>query len=903
MTASVASLTAFNRGRISPLALARIDFKRTALSAEIQTNWMPRALGSMMLRPGLEYTGATKSNLQSVTLPFVFAVDDTARLELTNLVMRVWVNDALVTRASVTSAVTNGTFNSDLTGWTDADAGSAASTWLTGGYMSLVGDGNSAARRRQQVTCSGGNIGVRHALNIVVNRGPVLLRVGSASGGDQYISETRLYTGYHSLAFTPSGDFWIELFNFNERAALVDSVVVASAGTMELTTPWPTAALDLIRWDQSGDVLFVACEGYRQYRIERRATDSWSVVVYESDDGPFQVQNITPITLAPGATSGDTTLTASEAYFRSGHVGTLFKITQSGQSQDATITGADQFTSPIRVTGIDGTRIFGIFITGTFVATVTLQYSVGEPGDWVDAASGSYTAPTSISYDDTLDNQIIYYRIGVKSGGYTSGTIGVVLSYLAGSQTGIARVTAYSSATSVNIAVLAEFANTTAAADWSESYWSDYRGYPSSVALYEGRLWWAGKDRIWGSVSDAYHSYDEDFEGDAGTINRSIGSGPVDSVGWLIPLQRLLLGGEGKVYSTRSSSLDEPLSPTNFNIKSITAQGAAQVNGALVDTAAVFVQRSGTRVYSAEYDATAYDYGVSELTQLVPEIGEPGIVRLAVQHQPEKRIHCIRSDGSVALMVFDRQEEVTCWIDIETPGASGFVEDVVVLPGEVEDQVYYTVKRTINSSTVRYHEKWALESECRGFPSAKHADSFKSYSGSAVTTITGLSHLEGKEVVVWGWNTVTPFTNSDGDAIGRDLGTFTVASGQITGLANAVTNAVVGLAYTAQYKSTKLSYAAEALTAKKKVSQVGLIARWIHAQGLRYGPDFDNLDDLPQVERAAAVSQNDMRTAYDEEQFPMGSRWDTDSRICLEASSPRPVTVLGLVIGMETNVK
>jgi hypothetical protein len=908
MGAANQELNAFNRGRISPLALARTDFKRTALSAEIQTNWMPRALGSMMLRPGLEYTGTTKSNLQSVQIPFVFSTDDTARLELTNLVMRVWVDDALVTRASVTTAITNGAFGTDLTGWTDVDSGSAASTWLTGGYMSLIGTGTASAKRRQEVTCSGGNVNVRHALNIVIERGPVTIRVGSASGTDNYIAETVLDTGYHSLAFTPSGNFWIDLFSFTEAASLVDSIAVASAGAMELVTPWPTADLGKVRWDQSGDIVFCACDGYRQRKIERRADDSWSVVVYESDDGPFRVQNVGPITITPSATSGDITLTASEALFHSTQVGALFRLTQTGQSQDVSITGADQWSDPIRVTGIDGSRVFSIFISGTWAGTVTVQYSVGDPGDWVDAESGSFTDNTAISYDDTLDNQVIYYRIGMKAGAYTSGTAEALLEYSSGSQTGIARVTSFTSATVVNAAVLSEFANAGATSDWAESYWSAYRGFPSAVALYEGRIWWAGKDRIWGSISDAFYSYDDTFEGDAGPISRSIGSGPVDTVGWLLPLQRLLLGGEGRVYSARSSSLDEPLSPTNFNIKSISGQGSAQVGGTLLDTSAVYLQRSGQRIYEAAYDAGSYDYAVNELTQLVPEIGEPGIVKIVAQHQPEKRLHCIRSDGTVALMIYDRQEEVTCWIDVETPGAGGFVEDAVVLPGEAEDQVYYTVKRTISASDVRYHEKWALESECRGFPEAHLADSFKLYTGAAVTTITGLSHLEGKEVVVWGWNTATPFENAEGDAIGRDLGTFTVASGQITGLADAVTNAVVGLAYEATYKSSKLAYgidprAGTSLVAKKRISQLGIIARWVHAQGLRYGTDLDHLDDLPQTERGETIDEHDMRSAYDEEQFSVSGDWDTDTRLYLVAASPRPCTVLAAIVGMEANAK
>ena len=62
---------AFNRGLISPLALARVDLKRSALSAEEQTNWMPRTLGSMMLRAGWQYIGSTASNAAARYIEFV----------------------------------------------------------------------------------------------------------------------------------------------------------------------------------------------------------------------------------------------------------------------------------------------------------------------------------------------------------------------------------------------------------------------------------------------------------------------------------------------------------------------------------------------------------------------------------------------------------------------------------------------------------------------------------------------------------------------------------------------------------------------------------------------------------------------------------------------------------------
>jgi hypothetical protein len=264
------SMVAFNRGRISKLALARTDFSRTQLSSEIQTNWMPRALGSMMLRPGLGYIGATKSNLQSVSIPFIFAVDDTARLELTNDLMRVWVSDALVTRAQRHDRDCERHLRlepHELVG----SGRRQRRVGMAGGRLHVADrDGNAAAKRRQQVTVT--DTGVRHALNISINRGPVILRVGSTAGGDEYITETTLETGYHSLAFTPSGDFYVDLFNYNLAASLVDSIAVASSGTMELTSPWGTSDLADLRWDQSGDVVFVAHKTYRQRRIERRAT-------------------------------------------------------------------------------------------------------------------------------------------------------------------------------------------------------------------------------------------------------------------------------------------------------------------------------------------------------------------------------------------------------------------------------------------------------------------------------------------------------------------------------------------------------------------------------------------------------------------------------------------------------
>jgi hypothetical protein len=887
MPKTAAALLAFNRGMISPLALARIDLKRIALSAELQSNWMPRSLGSMMLRPGLAHIDSTLNNAKATHIPFVFSATDTAIIELTDSAMRVRVNEAIITRVAVSTAITNGTFDTDLAGWTDADESGATSAWLAGGYMSLIGTSFNAAIRKQTVTVAGGDINKEHALKIVVTKGHVTLRVGSADELDDYIAVTTLDPGTHSLAFTPSGDFFVKLSNLTEYSALVDSIAVEPAGAMNLPAPWTVTDLPNIRWDQSGDIIFLACTGFQQRKIERRSTRSWSVVLYQPEDGPFINENLGTTTLLSSAISGDVTITASSPYFYPTHVGALFRITSTGQNVAANASGNGQFADPIEVTGIGTQRTFLLTISGTWAGTIDLQRSVGTPGSWVNVTSYT-TNQTNTPYTDGLDNQIIYYRLGFNTG-YTSGTAALSILYSNGTLTGIARIKNYTSPTSVDAEVLKHFgASGVASAIWAEGAWSARRQWPSAVAFYEGRLWWAGKDKIYASVSDAFASFDGTIEGDSGPISRSIGSGPVDRINWLLPLLRLIVGCELGERTVRSSSLDEPVTPTNFNLKEPSTRGSTAVAAAKIDSEGVFVRNSRLfhLTYTESYSAFS-DYSGNDLTVICPEIGQPSITRIGVQRYPDTRIHCVRSDGVVAVLVFDPAEDVKCWILVKTDGV---IEDVFILPGGIiEDNVYYVVNRTINGMTVRYLEKWALESECTGGALNKQSDSFITYTGAPTTTITGLAHLEARHVVVWG--------------DGKDLGSYVVSGGQITGLSQAVSNAIVGLPYTAQYKSTKLAYASgagTALTQPKRVDHLGLILQNTHAQGLLYGPDFDHLDNLPMVEKGATVDPDYIWPTYDFDPTEFNGAYDTDSRLCLQAQSPRPCTVLAVVIDIET---
>src|SRR5258706_7736329 len=107
-----APLYSCNAGEVSKIALARVDVAKMRMAASCQLNWSPFVIGPMTLRAGLFYTGVEVLNdLPAKILRFVFSKLDTALIELTANNMRVLVNEVLVTRVAVGTAIADPFFN------------------------------------------------------------------------------------------------------------------------------------------------------------------------------------------------------------------------------------------------------------------------------------------------------------------------------------------------------------------------------------------------------------------------------------------------------------------------------------------------------------------------------------------------------------------------------------------------------------------------------------------------------------------------------------------------------------------------------------------------------------------------------------------------------------------------
>ena len=90
-------------------------------------------------------------------------------------------------------------------------------------------------------------------------------------------------------------------------------------------------------------------------------------------------------------------------------------------SKNRSITAQNQFTDDVGVAS--PSNDIGVAIEGTFVATVTVQYKHPGQTAWQDLAT--YTAPAAFNI---IPVDGLVYRIGVKTGDFTSGTVNAFIS-------------------------------------------------------------------------------------------------------------------------------------------------------------------------------------------------------------------------------------------------------------------------------------------------------------------------------------------------------------------------------------------------------------------------------------------------------------------------------------------
>ncbi len=464
---------------------------------------------------------------------------------------------------------------------------------------------------------------------------------------------------------------------------------------------------------------------------------------------------------------------------------------------------------------------------------------------------------------------------------------------------GYAKITAFTDTTNVTIEILTTLSASTATENWRLGAFSDTTGHPSTVTFFEQRLVFAGTTNqpqtVFFSKSGDYENMDANIGGtiaDSDAIIYTIASNQVNAIRFMTATRTLIIGTAGGEFSVSGGGSDVAITPTNILIKKQSNHGAANLDALAVGNVTLFMQRARRKMRELAYNFDVDGYIAPDMTILAEHITEGGITQMAYQQEPNQIIWLVRGDGELVGFTYQREQQVTAWHRHIFGGAFGsgkaVCESVAVIPtDDTEYEVYVIIKRTINGATKRYIEVLnTFDFTQTDNTTFNFLDSQLDYNGSATTTISGLSHLEGQTVSIL--------------ADGATHADKVVSSGSIT-LDRSATKVKVGLAYTSLLQTMRIDAGARDGTSQSKTKRIYEITiRLFESVGVEVGPDLNNLERIPFRSSANAMNQGITPFTGDKEVEFRGN-YETDGFVFVRQTQPLPLTILSLYPRLVTN--
>lgn len=848
MPRSSLPLNAFNAGELSPEVFGRTDIDKYKSGAATLRNFIVHPEGGIFRRPGTRYSADVWDHTKkSRVVAFTFSTEQAYTLEFSDLRMRVFANEALLSApvdtfldAAVDTttdeiAITDhgyidsqgpvrltstGTLPAGLATGTDYYIVSPATkTFLDGDVntttnrITITAHGYTDQQGPFQLTTTGvlpiGLEAVQDYYAQVVDANTIELST-TPTGAAVNITSAAL-GGTHTL--TPLNDYVRDKLRLSLTAggSPVDITAAAGGGThtitptpsfpLEVITPFTEAQLFDLHFVQSADILFIAHKSHRPTQISRRGNTKWSVDIFNNLDGPYLSPNATTTTLAPSAATGNITISASS------------------------------------VNGIN------------------------------DGA------------------------------GFVSADIGrLIWMKVSGNDLGWVEITGVESTTKVHALVRSATVVTTATTNWRLGAWYT-DNYPASVSFFEQRLAFAGEPKtpqtLHASKSGDFNNFSPtQLDGtvlDDNGLDFQIGANQVSAIRWLAVGRQLFMGTGSGPFVVQASSNNESVTPFNINVPQANVVGASSVQPVNVGNQVLYVSRNSRSVLGLQFNISDDGFDSVDLTLLSKHLfsGTKTVVDAAYQLETQSVVWFVRSDGTLVGCTYIPNQQVFAWHQHVLGGAFGsgqaVVESVAVIPSPNSDydQVWMTVKRTINGATKRFVEFFEEEWVTGVKTDMHYVDAAPvSYSGTPISTLsTGLSHLEAESVQILADGAVHP--------------NRTVTSGSIT-LDAAYSDITVGLGYSSDYLSLPLDVPDAEGAATSKVARIDHLVLKLHESlGGKIGADFTNMDRL--VERSGSDPMDASPPIFTgERKEAFRGAFARDKRIAVRQDQPLPLNILSL---------
>lgn len=425
-------------------------------------------------------------------------------------------------------------------------------------------------------------------------------------------------------------------------------------------------------------------------------------------------------------------------------------------------------------------------------------------------------------------------------------------------------VTGYTSATVVDADVNETLASTTADTDWDENIISAANGYGRSGTFHGRRLWIGGtRDlpaHILSSGTGAYFNFNVGTALADESVQAPLGEDRVNVIKHLVSSRHLqIFTDQGSLYVPQGSS--ENITPAAFSTRFQVPYGAGSASPQRLDGGTLFVQDTDKVVRELLWDDLQQGYTANAVSFISNDM-IVGVTDMAVLYGhasgPEQFAAIVNSNGNLAVYHSIRNEKISGWFPWET---SGNFQSVTGL----NNVMYCSVERTVNSATVYYLEKFDFDVT---------VDAAATLSAVSGTTWGGLTHLEAESVFVVDGNLSHNAFTVDG-------------SGEVT-IIETATAPVAGLDYARTIKTLAPSVANQAGEASGEMKRVGRVVLEVF-ESVNFAVNGHNFI-IRQVD-------DDMS----EDPTPVSGRhefsllgWDRYGQITITQDAPLPFTLLSI---------
>ncbi|MBU0593361.1 MAG: hypothetical protein KKH74_06435 [Gammaproteobacteria bacterium] len=404
--------------------------------------------------------------------------------------------------------------------------------------------------------------------------------------------------------------------------------------------------------------------------------------------------------------------------------------------------------------------------------------------------------------------------------------------------------------------------------------------YPGAVSYFEQRRAFAGTinqpQNIWMTKSgtESNMSYSLPIKDDDRIAFR-VAAREANTIRHIVPLTQLLLltsSAEWRVTSVNSDAI----TPSTISVRPQSYVGASNVQPAIINNSLIYCAARGGHVREMAYNWQANGFLSGDVSLRATHLFDNyNILDMAYAKAPQPIVWFVSSNGKLLGLTYVPEQQVGAWHQHDTDGA---FESCTVVPEGDEDVLYVVVRRTINGAPLRYVERLST----RNFTDPADAffvDCGLSYSGAAVTTVSGLSHLEGKTVNIL----------ADGVAHAQRV----VHNGSIT-LDNSASKIQIGLPITADIQTlpavAMLRDGSYGQGHFKNVNKVWL--RVYRSSGIFVGPSDSELTEAKL--RTTEPYGSAINLKSEEIQVMIPPAWSDSGQVFVRQVDPLPLTVVSL---------